>query len=250
VAGEDLALRIEGVHAYYGPSYVLQGVTLDVPAQRVTAIVGRNGVGKTTLINTIMGLVPVTRGRILVGSIDVVGLEAYHRRQLGLALVPQGRRVFGSLTVEEHFHLTKSAPGGLFTRERVLDLFPPLRERLSSLARQLSGGEQMMLSIARALIANPHIMLMDEPTEGLAPLIVGVVHDTVVAMRDAGITVLLVEQNLEFALSLADWIAVMERGAITHVFKREEIGDVEALSDLIIQGGGRPFWEGNDNLSH
>lgn len=231
-----VALRIEDVHVHYGLSHVLHGTSLDVLNQRVTVIVGRNGVGKTTLVNTIMGLVPATQGRVLVGESDVLPLPAHRRRSLGLTLVPQGRRVFGSLSVSEHLNLLgRAAPGSRFSPEGVLELFPRLQDRINTLGRQLSGGEQAMLSIARGLIANPSIMLMDEPTEGLAPLIVENVGNIILAMRDAGVTILLVEQNLRFALSVADCVAVMERGCISHVFRRDEIQDVEALSDLIMQ---------------
>jgi branched-chain amino acid transport system ATP-binding protein len=236
---ESVALQIEDIQVHYGLSHVLHGASMDVPEQQVTVIVGRNGVGKTTLVNTIMGLVPATQGRVLVGETDLLPLPAHRRRSMGLALVPQGRRVFGSLTVSEHVNLLgRAAPGSRFSPERVLELFPRLQDRINTLGRQLSGGEQAMLSIARGLIANPSIMLMDEPTEGLAPLIVQHVGDMILAMRDAGVTILLVEQNLNFALSVADCVAVMERGCISHVFGRDEIKDVEALSDLIMQGAG------------
>jgi branched-chain amino acid transport system ATP-binding protein len=236
VPGETLALRIQDLQVYYGLSHVLHGISMDVPSHQVTVIVGRNGVGKTTLVNTIMGLVPATRGQVLVEGTDLIPLPAYRRRQLGLALVPQGRRVFGSLSVSEHLDLLGSTTGHRFSRERVLELFPRLQDRIGALGRQLSGGEQAMLSIARALIANPRIMLMDEPTEGLAPLIVQSVADMILTMRDAGVTILLVEQNLNFALSVADQVAVMERGRISHIFARDEVNDVDALSDLILQG--------------
>lgn len=236
---ESVALQIEDIQVHYGLSHVLHGASMDVPEKQVTVIVGRNGVGKTTLVNTIMGLVPATQGRVLVGETDLVPLPAHCRRSLGLALVPQGRRVFGSLSVSEHLNLLgRAVPGSRFSPERVLELFPRLGDRINALGRQLSGGEQAMLSIARALIANPCIMLMDEPTEGLAPLIVRDVGEMILAMRDAGVTVLLIEQNLKFALSVADRVAVMERGCISHIFMRDEIKDVEALSDLIMQGAG------------
>ena len=235
VSNGSIALRIEGLQVHYGLSHVLHGTTMDVPDHQVTVIVGRNGVGKTTLVNTIMGLVPATEGRVLLGETDLIPLPAHRRRPFGLALVPQGRRVFGSLTVREHLNLLgKPAPGSSFTSERILELFPRLQDRINTLGRQLSGGEQAMLSIARGLTASPRIMLMDEPTEGLAPLIVRSVGDMILAMRDAGVTILLVEQNLNFALSVADRVAVMERGVIPHVFQREEIEDVDALSDLIM----------------
>ena len=236
MAADQPALRIVDVHAHYALSHVLHGVTIDVTPREVTVIVGRNGVGKTTLVNAVMGLVPITQGRVFVGATELTRKQAFRRKELGLALVPQGRRVFGSLTVEEHLNLVSPGPGDLFSRGRVFELFPRLAERRKSLGRQLSGGEQAMLSIARALVTNPRIVLMDEPTEGLAPLIVEVVGDTIRAMRDAGVTTLLVEQKLDFALSVADRVAVMERGVIAHIYPRDEIHDVEALSDRIVHG--------------
>ncbi len=233
-ATDQAALSIKDVHAHYGSSHVLHGITLAVPARKVTAIVGRNGVGKTTLVNTIMGIVPPTGGSIFVGATDLVGLPAYGRGRLGLALVPQGRRVFRSLTVDEHLSLAKSVAGNPFTREWLFGLFPRLQERRAALARTLSGGEQSMLAIARALSTNPGILLMDEPTEGLAPLLVDAVRKIIVTMRDMGLSILLVEQNLAFALSVADRVAVMKRGAIVQVCERDDIDDVGALSNLIL----------------
>lgn len=234
VKSEQPVLTIEEVHVHYGASHVLQGVTLAVPPGRVTAIVGRNGVGKTTLMHAVMGLVPVTGGRITVAGQNLAGLPAHQRRGLGLALVPQGRRLFRSLTVAEHLHLLGSAGAGNFTEATIFDLFPRLAERRHNLARNLSGGEQSMLSIARALITNPTLLLMDEPTEGLAPLLVALIRNTILKMRAMNLTVLLVEQKLKFALAVADYIAVMERGVIVRIFARDEITDVEALSDLIL----------------
>ncbi|MCC6313400.1 MAG: ABC transporter ATP-binding protein [Thermomicrobiales bacterium] len=228
------ALRVVGVDAFYGTSHVLHATTLDVPRGDVTAIVGPNGVGKTTLINAIMGLVPIAAGRIEAGDMDLSRLPATARRRHGLALVPQGRRVFRSLTVDEHLTLVPSGASGRFDRDWVFEVFPRLAERRSSLARNLSGGEQSMLAIGRALTANPRIVLMDEPTEGLAPLLVEVVRDVVERVRGAGVTVLLVEQNLGFALSVADRVAIMHRGAVDRVRERDAITDVEALSELVL----------------
>lgn len=236
---EQMALYIKDVHAHYGASHILHGVTIQVPAGQVTSIVGRNGVGKTTLINCIMGLIPATNGSVRLGSIELLQQPAYQRQRLGLAIVPQGRRVFPSLTVDEHLDLVKTKRESAFSREWIFSMFPRLKERHNAMARQLSGGEQSMLAIARALTTAPSILLMDEPTEGLAPLLVEGVGELVMKLRAVGLTVLLVEQNLAFALKVADRLAVMERGVIVRACGRDEIGDVEALSDLILAKGSQ-----------
>jgi branched-chain amino acid transport system ATP-binding protein len=236
LADERPLLRVENLHAHYGLSHVLQGVTLDVPAGRVTALVGRNGVGKTTLVNVIMGIVPATRGRLLYEERDLTVLSPTARRGLGIALVPQGRRIFRSLTVEEHLALVKPIAGSPFDSDRLYETFPRLRERRRSPARTLSGGEQSMLAIARALTTNPRFLVMDEPTEGLAPLLVETVREIVGRVRALGVTVLLVEQNLGFALAVADRIAVMRRGAIADSRERHDVGDASKLTELILGG--------------
>lgn len=237
--GADAAiLRVSGLDVFYGASHVLHGTTLDVPRGGVTAIVGPNGVGKTTLVSAVMGLVPVAAGSVAVDGADLARQPATARRRRGVALVPQGRRVFRSLTVEEHLAVAADRNGGRFDREWVFATFPRLAERRKSVARTLSGGEQSMLAIARALVTNPALVLMDEPTEGLAPLLVDVVRDVVGTIRDAGVTVLLVEQNLGFALEVADRVAVMHRGAIDRVRPRAEIADADALGALVLGTAG------------
>lgn len=231
-------LRIIGVDAFYGVSHVLHGTTIDVPRDGVTAIVGPNGVGKTTLINAVMGLVPVTHGAIEIDGFDLAGRPATIRRRHGLALVPQGRRVFRSLTVEEHLSLVGAAMAGPVNRDWVYTTFPRLAERRRSLARNLSGGEQSMLAIARALLTNPRVVLMDEPTEGLAPLLVERVREVIGAMQAMGTTVMLVEQNLVFALAVADRIATMHRGAIDQVRERSAIADLDELRAAVLGSAG------------
>ncbi len=236
------ALTVDDLHVYYGPSHVLQGATLTVPAGQTSAIVGRNGVGKTTLINSLMGLLPVRRGRMMLHrgntSHDLTALAAADRKPLGMALVPQGRRLFRSLTVEEHLHLVSPINPGPFDLAGIYELFPSLYERRRSGADTLSGGERSMLAIARALVLNPDMLLMDEPTEGLAPLLVRAIADLIGELSGRGLTVLLVEQKLKFAIDVASQIAVMERGRMIGVYPRQSIEDAETLSDLVI--GGTP----------
>jgi branched-chain amino acid transport system ATP-binding protein len=198
------------------------------------AVVGRNGVGKTTLMHAVMGMHPASSGRVLVNGVDLIPLPAYRRRDHGLALVPQGRRLFRTLTVREHLQLVKPIRSEPLNLESLSELFPSLFDRLDAPASTLSGGERSMLSIARALIVNPYFLLMDEPTEGLAPMLIGAIADVFPRMREAGLTVLLIEQNLQFALSVADRLAVMERGEIIHEFDRDEVEDISELSDLIL----------------
>lgn len=238
LAAEPAILRVSGLDVFYGASHVLHGTTLEAPRGGVTAIVGPNGVGKTTLVNAVMGLVPVAAGSIEVGGVELARQPATARRRYGVALVPQGRRVFRSLTVEEHLAVAADRGGGRFGRDWVFATFPRLAERRKSVARTLSGGEQSMLAIARALVTNPTLVLMDEPTEGLAPLLVEVVREVVGTICEAGVAVLLVEQNLGFALEVADRVAVMHRGAIDRVQPRADIADVDALGALVLGTAG------------
>ena len=208
-------LRIEDVHTYYGDSYVLQGVTLELRPGQVVALLGRNGVGKTTLVRSIAGLTPAQRGRIVFRGTDITRLPAYRIARMGIGLVPQGRRVFRSLSVKEHLQVTARG-SGQWTFDRVVGLFPNLQSRLRSFAGKLSGGEQQMLAAARALVGNPEILLMDEPTEGLAPLMVRELGRTIESLKAAGTSILLVEQQLAFALRYADVVFIMSKGRIVH----------------------------------
>jgi branched-chain amino acid transport system ATP-binding protein len=208
-------LEVSGVHTYYGESHVLQGVSLTVGAGEVVAILGRNGVGKTTLVRSIVGFTPPRQGTVRFKGRDITRLPSFRMTALGMALVPQGRRVFPSLTVRENLEVARRA-GARWSLERVYAVFPRLRERESNRANKLSGGEQQMLAIGRALMSNPDLLLMDEPTEGLAPLLVREVGRVMGELRGEGLSILLVEQNLPLALSVADRVHILSRGQIVH----------------------------------
>lgn len=215
-------LEIVDLHSNYGEAIVLRGVNLSVPAGRVTGLLGRNGMGKTTLIRSIMGLTPptVVKGSVKFGTTELVGREPDQVAGLGIGLVPQGRRLFPSLTVVEHLEICprREAPAGrsAWTIDRAFELFPRLGERRKHRGNQLSGGERQMLAIVRALMSNPDLLLMDEPTEGLAPVMVQHVENAVRILRDEGLTVLLVEQNLRSALSLIDSANILETGVLVY----------------------------------
>jgi branched-chain amino acid transport system ATP-binding protein len=209
-------LEISDIHTYYGDSHILQGISLSMESGQVVGILGRNGMGKTTLIRSIIGFTPPRRGRVLFKERDITGWPSNRVVGLGLGLVPQGRRVFPSLTVDENLAVAAKRNGGPWTSARVMELFPRLRERRENRAGKLSGGEQQMLAIARALMTNPDLLLMDEPTEGLAPLLVREVGGVIENLKSQGLSILLVEQNLPLALRLADQVHVLSRGRIVH----------------------------------
>jgi branched-chain amino acid transport system ATP-binding protein len=211
----DAVLAARDLHTYYGDSHVLHGVSLAVAPGEVVAILGRNGMGKTTLIRSVVGFTPPRRGDVRFKGEDVTGWAPFRRVERGMALVPQGRRVFVSLSVRENLDVAR-AGRGRWDRERVYALFPRLRERASSRASKLSGGEQQMLAIGRALMSNPTLLLMDEPTEGLAPLLVREVGRVIGELKREGLSILLVEQNLPMAAALADRVHVLNRGEIVY----------------------------------
>lgn len=208
-------LSIQDIHAYYGDSYILQGVSLELQPGQVVALLGRNGVGKSTLARSIMGLTPARSGRILFREQDITRMAAHRIARLGLGYVPQGRQVFRSLNIKEHLQVTARGEGP-WTTDRILDLFPNLRSRIKNLAGKLSGGEQQMLAAGRALIGNPALLLMDEPTEGLAPMMVRELGKTIASLKEAGTSILLIEQQLAFALRYADVVFIMSKGRIVH----------------------------------
>lgn len=222
-------LSLTDVHTYYGDSHVLQGVTLRVEKGTVVAVLGRNGVGKTTLCRSLVGFTPARAGRIVFNEIEITHLPPHKICRLHISLVPQGRRIFSSLTVEENLaiaHQQPAAGGGRpaanahapadWNLENVFGVFPRLAERRHHRGNELSGGEQQMLAIARALVANPVCLVMDEPTEGLAPTLVAEVANLIRRLKDVGTAVLLVEQNAAFAVKVADYVHVMSKGTIVH----------------------------------
>ena len=211
------ALRLEGVHAFYGDSHVLHDVSFALEEGRVLALLGRNGAGKTTSISAIIGFVKAAQGSISLFGERIEGTPTERISQMGIGLVPQGRRVFPNLSVGENLAVAaraRSERANPWTTQRVFDLFPRLQERQKQAAGSLSGGEQQMLAIARALMGNPRVLLMDEPSEGLAPLIVAEVGSTIARLKAEGQSIVLVEQNFNLALGLADHITVLNTGRV------------------------------------
>jgi branched-chain amino acid transport system ATP-binding protein len=211
-------LGLDDIHSYYGEAHILQGVSLTVREGEVVTLIGRNGAGKTTTLRSIMGLVPPRRGTIRLGDEDVTRLPTHQIVRRGIAWVPEERRVLPNLTVLENLRLGMLAPGlaagAAGSLDEIFRYFPRLRERVGHRGRQLSGGEQQMLAIARALVARPRLMLVDEPTEGLAPMLVQSLTEILAAINRAGTTILLVEQTVEVALALAHRVYVMDQGQI------------------------------------
>lgn len=208
-------LRLDGIEAGYGAVQVLRGLTLSVAAGEVLCLMGRNGAGKSTALKTIMGQVRATAGSIDLDGVRIDGLPAHEVPRHGIGYVPQGRRLFGDLTVAENIEVGLMTRGrDARVRERVLDLFPRLRERMGQMSRTLSGGEQQMLAIARALCLEPKVLLLDEPTEGLQPSMIALIRDTVVALKETGVATVLVEQRVDAALSVADRIAFTVGGRV------------------------------------
>jgi branched-chain amino acid transport system ATP-binding protein len=219
-----MMLEVQDIHTNYGESYILQGLSLGLGQGQVVAVLGRNGVGKTTLIRSIIGFTPPRRGRILLRGEDITHLAPHEIARRGVGLVPQGRRIFASLGVGEHLEIGQRAGNGAgWSFDRVLELFPRLRERLRNRGNKLSGGEQQMLACGRALVGNPDILLMDEPSEGLAPLLVRELGRILGRLKTGGASILIVEQNLAFALRVADHVYLMSKGKIVHESRPDEL---------------------------
>ncbi|MDQ6859188.1 MAG: ABC transporter ATP-binding protein [Chloroflexota bacterium] len=224
-------LEVRDLHAYYGDSHVLQGVDLEVRDGEAVSLIGRNGAGKTTTVAAIMGLVRPRVGAVRVGDTNVAGQPAHRIARAGVALVPQGRRIFAELSVRENLHLAARPEPGGWDERRVMELFPSIRRRLENRGDELSGGEQQMLAIGRALMRNPGVLLLDEPSEGLAPRLVADVGEALRSLRGTGLAILLVEQNLALATHVAERLYVMNKGTIVFAGTPAELAtrpDVEA----------------------
>ncbi len=225
-------LKIVDIHTYYGDSYVLQGISLEIAKGTIVALLGRNGVGKTTLIRSIVGFTPARRGQIIFNGKDITRVVPYKIVRMQMGLVPQGRRIFSSLSVSENLAIAARNSGvRQWDFERIYALFPRLRERRNQRANTLSGGEQQMLAITRALISNPIFLLMDEPTEGLAPVLVREVGDVILRLKEEGLSIFVVEQNLSFAKRFADYTHVMSKGKIVHSSTPSELWENREIKE-------------------
>ena len=221
-------LEVEDVHTYYGLSHILFGVSLEAPAGEIVCLLGRNGAGKSTTMKSIMGLVPPRRGSIRFKGTEISGRKPYQIARLGIGYVPDDRRVFADLSVGENLEISERRRGKeAWTRERVYEFFPALGRIDDRKAGFLSGGEQQMLTIGRALMTNPEFLLLDEPTEGLAPMVVRLLEEQIAALRDRGLTVLLAEQNQKAALDLSDRGYVIDNGSIRYHGSIEDLRENE-----------------------
>jgi len=209
-------LSVKALNAHYGTSHVLQGVDLELHDGTILAVLGRNGVGKTTTVRAIMGLVPPSSGNVLLDGEDIAGWAPHRVARAGVSYVPEGRLIFPDLTVIENIRVAERRPAKSWSLQRLLELFPALRERAGNKGAQLSGGEQQMLAIARALVSDPKVLLLDEPSQGLAPLVVRELARVVRDLCESGVTILLIEQNMKLAEEVADRLAIMVKGRIVH----------------------------------
>ena len=226
-----MLLAVEDLHAHYGKSHILHGVTLEVDAGEIVCILGRNGVGKSTTLKSVMGLVAPSRGRVSFKGAPIAGMPSYRIARLGLGYVPEERRIFPTITVRENLlmGIKSGSRNGGWTPERVYEFFPRLKEREHQRAGTLSGGEQQMLTMGRTLMGNPELLLVDEPTEGLAPMIVEQVERILGAIHKSGTPVLLVEQSMETALALAHRVYVMSKGQIVFSGSMRELQASESV---------------------
>lgn len=226
------ALDVEGLHTYYGKSHILHGVGLEVHEGEMVALLGRNGAGKTTTLRSLVGLTRAREGTIRILGHDTTAWPSFRIAGLGVGYVPEGRRIFGNLSVEENLKVPADRPGP-WTIRRIYELFPRLAQRKNNKGRQLSGGEQEMLAIARALLLNPRLLLLDEPSQGLAPLIVKEVFRVIQAARSGGLSILVVEQNVRAAVEIADRVYVLDDGRVVFSGKAREFAkDEQRIREL------------------
>lgn len=252
---EGIMLRIRNLHTYYGRIQALDSVSLHVRAGEIVCLIGANGAGKTTILNTISGLIRRARGEISFENSRINGLSPEKVVGAGISQVPEGRQIFGPLTVLENLELgaylrfkKKEKSAIQQDLERIFQLFPRLRERLTQIAGTLSGGEQQMLAIGRALMARPKLLLLDEPSMGLAPLVVRDIMNTISALRDTGVTILMVEQNARASLSISDRGYVLETGRVVLQGSSEELLNDSDVKRAYLGKDYKTFWEGRDPL--
>ena len=228
-------LHVDSIHAYYGESHVLQGVSLVAEEGKIVALLGRNGAGKTTTLRTIMGLTPARQGRVIFADRDITRLPPFAIARAGVGFIPAGRRLFSDLTVGQNLRLglRPAATAGAWTLEKVFALFPPLRERVDRPAKALSGGEQQMLKLGRCLLGQPRLLLLDEPSEGLAPRIVRQISELLHELRAAGLSMLICEQNAKFALAIADTAYLIEKGCVRHSGPAAEMATQPELKEFL-----------------
>jgi branched-chain amino acid transport system ATP-binding protein len=232
-------LEVKDIHTWYGDSYTLQGVSLEVKDATVVALLGRNGMGKTTTIRSIIGLTPPRKGSISFNGRELVGLPSYKIARLGIGLIPQGRLIFSSLSVTENLKMAARTSGKKdpWTLDKVFTVFPKLGERRKNKGNLLSGGEQQMLTIARALMTNPDLLLFDEPSEGLAPVVVDEVFRVIRELKAAGESILLVEQDFGMAMSVADYVYIMSKGTVVYESTPEILIDNDSVKSTYLGVG-------------
>src|ERR1044071_5313551 len=229
-------LEVDDIHTFYGDAYVLQGLSLKLEQGQILGLLGRNGVGKSTLVNSIVGFTPPRRGAITFKGIDITRTPSYETVRNGMGLVPQGRRVFPTLSVEENLLVAEGhTERHGWNLKRVYALFPRLEERRNQRSKTLSGGEQQMLAIGRALMTNPDCLIMDEPSEGLAPIIIQGLWDAITTFKKEGMSILLVEQNAHLALKLVDYVHVMSKGQVVYSAKPDELRANEDVTSKYLE---------------